>query len=122
MTKRQQTRRDGNGGKSGDETAKAKPPFHPYLVLAIAILLPAVGQIFNGDSKRAFMFAFSILSLGWISYHLTTPEHSFLGRYAGGIFVYCVSVLDAYRIARLRWEMWHKQQREREAGPSPDRG
>jgi hypothetical protein len=114
MTKQQQSRRDGNGRKSGNQTAKAKPPFHPYLVLAVAILLPAVGQIFNGDSRRAFMFAFSILSLGWISYHLTKDiqDLSILGRYAGGWFVYSVSILDAYRTARLRWEMWHKQQRE----------
>lgn len=120
MAKRQRTKPDGNGRKGGSEAAKAKPPFHPYLVLAIAIVLPAVGQIFNGDSKRAFLFAFSILSLGWISYNLTRnmPELSFLGRYAGGVFVYSLSVLDAYRTARLRWEIWHKQQREGGATPA----
>jgi len=95
-------------------TPQSKPPFHPYLVLAMSVF-PGVGQIFNGDSKRAFMFAFSMLSLGWITYHLTTPDHSFLGRYAGGIFVYAMSVLDAYKRARLRWELWHHKRRQEQA-------
>jgi hypothetical protein len=93
---------------------ESRPPFHPYLVLAMSVF-PGIGQIFNGDSKRAFMFAFSMLSLGWITYHLTTPEHSFLGRYAGGIFVYAMSILDAYRQARLRWELWHRRRRDEQA-------
>ena len=40
--------------------------------------------------------------LGWVSYHLTTPDHSLLGRYAGGWFVYAMSLLDAYKWARVR--------------------
>lgn len=86
----------------------AKPPFHPYLVLAIAVLLPGMGQVFNNTPGRGLMMAFSMLSLGWISYHLTTPDHSFLGRYAGGFFIYAISILDAYRWARYRWEVFHR--------------
>lgn len=93
-----------------------KPPFHPKLVLLVAILLPGVGHLMNNQATRAFLFAFSIASLGWISYHLTTPEHSFLGRYAGGIFVYAVSLLDAYRTAKLRWEIWWDRKRRAETG------
>ena len=65
--------------KPAAASVEDKPPFHPYLVLAMSVF-PGIGQIFNGDSKRAFMFAFSMLSLGWISYHLTTPEQSFAAR------------------------------------------
>ncbi len=86
----------------------AKGPLHPYLVLAIAILLPSVGQVLNNTPQRGFLMVFSMLSLGWISYHLTTPDHSFAGRYAGGLFVYAVSVLDAYRWARYRWEVFRR--------------
>jgi hypothetical protein len=78
-------------------------------VLAVAVLLPGVGQLVNGSSKRALMFLFFMLSLGWVSYHLTTPEHSFVGRYAGGFFIYAVSLMDAYRFARLRWEIFHRK-------------
>ena len=98
-----------------DATAGAKPaaqprrPLHPLLVLAVAVLLPGVGQLLNGSSKRALMFLFSMMSLGWVSYHLTTPDHSFVGRYAGGFFVYAVSLMDAYRFARLRWEIFRRK-------------
>lgn len=88
---------------------RSKRPLHPLLVLAVAALLPGVGQLLNGSSKRALMFLFSMMSLGWISYHLTTPDHSFVGRYAGGFFVYAVSLMDAYRFARLRWEIFHRK-------------
>jgi hypothetical protein len=89
--------------------AKAvKPPLHPYAVLAIAILLPGMGQVLNATPQRGLMMAFMTLSLGWVSFHLTTPDHSFLGRYAGGLFIYAISVLDAYKWARVRWELFHR--------------
>lgn len=94
---------------SPSEGPAVKPPFHPYLVLAVAVLLPGVGQLFNNTATRGLMMAFSMLTLGWVSYHLTTPEHSFLGRYAGGFFIYAISILDAYRWARYRWEIFHKR-------------
>ena len=96
--------------KPVDAKTVEKPPFHPRLVLLIAILLPGVGQLMNNQATRAFLFATSIASLGWITYHLTTPEHSFLGRYAGGLFVYAISILDAYKTAKVRWEIyWHEK-------------
>lgn len=79
-----------------------RPP-HPYLVLAVAALLPGIGQLLNGQRTRALMFLFFTALLGWVSYQLTTPEHSFVGRYAGGFFVYAIAVLDAYKWARVRW-------------------
>jgi hypothetical protein len=67
------------------------------------------------DARPRADFAFFTLLLGWVTFHLTTPEHSLLGRYAGGICIYLVSVYDAWRIARLR------EDRFREAGPSDGR-
>ena len=74
----------------------------PLLVLAVAIVLPGVGQVLNRTPVRGLIFVFYMLLLGTITYHLTTPDHSFLGRYAGGLFVYAISVLDAYRWAVYR--------------------
>lgn len=105
------TRRPEDGKSGRHETGKpprGKPPLHPYLVLLIAVLLPGMGQVVNATPQRGLMMAFMMLSLGWVSYHLTTPEHSFLGRYAGGIFIYAIAVLDAYKWARVRWELYHK--------------
>ena len=91
-------------------------PLHPYLVLLVAILLPGVGQVVNNTPARGLMMVFSILVLGWISYHLTTPEHSLLGRYSGGIFVYAISVLDAYRWARYRSSFFARKAADPPAG------
>jgi hypothetical protein len=87
---------------------------HPYLVLAIAILLPGCGQVLNRQPTRGLIFLFFILLLGTLTYMTSAPDVSVLGRFAGGIFVYALSIPDAYRTARLRWEI-----RRTEAAPRP---
>ena len=83
-------------------------PLNPYLVMAVAILLPGCGQVLNRQPERGIRFLFFILLFGWLSFHLTTPAHSFLGRCAGGIFIYSLAVLDAYKWARMRWERYRR--------------
>ena len=75
---------------------------NPKLVLLIALVLPGVGQVVNRMPTRGLMFVFYVILLGVVTYNLTTPDHSFVGRYSGGIFVYLLSVLDAYRWALYR--------------------
>ena len=94
--------------RSGTADARAKPPLHPLWVLLIAILLPGVGQVVNNTPKRGLMFLFFIMSLGWVTLHLAPPEASFVGRYAGGFFIYAISIMDAYRWARHRWGFFHR--------------
>jgi len=72
------------------------------LVLAAAIVLPGAGHVLNRTPVRGLMFVFYILLLGVVTYHLTTPDHSMIGRLAGGLFVYAISIMDAYRTAALR--------------------
>ena len=83
-------------------------PRHPLLVLLVAILLPGMGQVLNGMLVRAWIMIFFTLSLGVVSYHLTTPAHSFVGRHAGGFFIYAIMVLDAYLWARYRYGRWQQ--------------
>ena len=83
-------------------------PLNPYLVMAVAILLPGCGQVLNRQPERGIRFLFFILLFGWLSFHLTTPAHSLVGRYAGGIFIYSLAVLDAYKWARVRWEQYRR--------------
>ncbi len=87
--------------------ASAKPPLHPYVVLAVAILLPGFGHVLCAQPQRGLVFQVFMILLGIVTWHLTTPEHSFVGRIAGGLFVYAISIPDAYRIARLRSAAWH---------------
>jgi hypothetical protein len=81
-----------------------RPP-HPLLVMAVAAVLPGMGQVMNGNGTRALTFIFFMFMLGMVSWHLTTPAHSFIGRHAGGVLVYAISVMDAYRLARWRFEI-----------------
>lgn len=90
-------------------TAAIKRPLNPYIVLAVAILLPGGGHVLVGQPYRGLGFAFFALLLAMLSWHTTTPDHSFIGRSAGGLFVWAMSIPDAYRIARLRYEIWQKE-------------
>jgi hypothetical protein len=85
----------------------ARAPLHPYLVLLIAAVAPGSGHWAVGVIQRGVMFAWFMFVLGWISWRLTGPEISPIGKLSGGLLVYAVSILDAYRIARFRWARYH---------------
>ena len=82
-------------------TVSEKAPPNPYLILALAILLTGVGHVAMGQHMRGLGFAFFTLFLGLLTYLISTPEQSFVGRHAGGLFVWALSVPDAYRRARF---------------------
>ena len=79
-------------------------PLHPRLVLALAILLPGAGHVAIGQTLRGLCFVLFAVLLMLVTYVTTTPEHSFIGRHAGGLFVWALSITDAYRLARIRQE------------------
>jgi hypothetical protein len=84
-------------------TTAMRKPVHPYLVLALAILFPGAGHVALGQPGRALIYIFFIILFAMLSFATTTPEHSFLGRHAGGFFIWALSIPDAYRRARLAW-------------------
>jgi hypothetical protein len=83
-----------------------REPWNPYVVLALAIIAPGAGHVALGQPQRGFGFAFFSLLLALVSWHTTTADHSFVGRSAAGLFVWAISIPDAYRLARMRYEMW----------------
>lgn len=86
-------------------------PTQPLLVLAAAIVLPGTGQVLNREPTRGLMFLFFILLLGAFTLKTAAPDVSLVGRLSGGIFVWAMAAYDAYRNARIRFEVW------RRAGP-----
>jgi hypothetical protein len=83
-------------------------PWNPYLVLALAVVLPGAGHVALGQQIRGFGFAFFTLLLALLTWHIAPADRSIIGRTAGGLFVWALSIPDAYRIARLRWTMWRQ--------------
>jgi hypothetical protein len=78
-------------------------PLHPYVVLAVAILLPGVGHVLCDRTRRGLTLQLFMIALAFVTWHLTTPQHSIVGRLAGGLFIYALSIPEAYRLASLRW-------------------
>ena len=80
-------------------------PVNPYLVLLLSIILPGAGHVAIGEARRGLAFALFVLLLSFLTYMTTTPEQSFIGRHAGGLFIWALSIPDAYRRARIRFSM-----------------
>jgi hypothetical protein len=74
----------------------------PWLVVAVAVALPGMGQVLNDQARRGLVMVFYMLLLGAVTYALAAPGTSTVGVLAGGLFVYAISVMDAYRVAALR--------------------
>lgn len=79
---------------------------NPRWVLAAAMVLPGAGQVLNSQPMRGLIFVFFIVLLGAYTLKTASPDVSVVGKFAGGIFVYSLSILDAYQHARVRFEVW----------------
>ncbi len=84
-----------------------KPPLNPYIVLAVALVLPGMGQVLNRQPLRGLGFVCFAILLGAFTLKTAAPEVSFVGKMAGGLFVWAMAVLDAYKIARVRHAVWN---------------
>ena len=76
-------------------------PLNPRLVLAASIV-PGAGHVWLGQPQRGLTFIFFMVILGWVSLRLIPEQMSFFSRHVGGIFIYGISILDAYKTAKLR--------------------
>lgn len=83
-------------------------PVSAKLVLLTAIFLPGMGQVLNNAPKRGFYMTCFMIILGLITFNLAQPHISMVGKLAGGIFIYAISVLDAYYWAKYRMEIFNK--------------
>ena len=88
-----------------------KPPMNPYSVLAAAIVLPGSGQVLNRQPVRGLIFVCFAVLLGAFTLKTAAPDISFVGKVSGGLFVWSMAALDAYKIARVRHEVWKHQVR-----------
>jgi hypothetical protein len=78
----------------------AKTP-NPYVVL-LAGIVPGAGHVVLGLAQRGMIWLYFTIILGWLSLRLMPETMSFMGRHIGGVFIWGLSMLDAYKIARIR--------------------
>ena len=81
-----------------------QPPLKPIWVLVIAILLPGVGQLVNNTPLKGLVMVCFMIIIGLITFNLAQVHISMVGKLAGGIFIYALSIMDAYYWAKYRWE------------------
>lgn len=102
-------------------TDTPQKPFNPYAILALAIVLPGSGHVFSGVPARGLQFLFFMIIIGWATSKVAPDQASFIGRYAGGFFIYALSIIDAYKIARVKWETWRYAVQEKDKGKTDPR-
>jgi len=66
------------------------------------LVIPGSGYVFLGRSMRGLVMLFWMVIFGYITYHLSSPQVSFVGKISGGIAVWAISCVEVYRIARKR--------------------
>jgi hypothetical protein len=91
------------------KTEKNKPPLDPKLVLLISILFPGVGQVINNTPVKGLVMVCFMVILGLITFNLAQPQISMVGKLAGGIFIYALSIMDAYYWAKYRTEIFSQE-------------
>jgi hypothetical protein len=79
-----------------------RAPLNPYLVLAIAAVLPGMGHVICGAARRGMMLQVFMILGAFVTWHLAPPAVSLAGKLAGGLFVYALSLPEVYRLARSR--------------------
>ncbi len=92
-----------------EKAAAVKAPLSPKWVLLIAILLPGMGQVVNNTPLKGLVMLSFMIILGLITFNLAQPHISMVGKLAGGIFIYALSIMDAYYWAKYRWELFVKR-------------
>ena len=93
-----------------------KKPRPVWFVTLMAFVLPGSGQWLNGAPARGVIMQFTMVFAGFITYQITTPDISPIGRVAGGLLVYVFSIVDAHGIATRRVKAWARI----EAGETKD--
>jgi hypothetical protein len=77
-------------------------------VLLVAILLPGFGHVLNGQPRRGLIMQLFMIALGFVTWQLAPPSASFIGKISGGLFVYALSLPEAFRVAKIRQRAYER--------------
>lgn len=71
----------------------------PWLAVAGAIVVPGSGHVLLGRPMRGLILLFWMLIFGYLTFQLSGEAVSPIGRFAGGIAVWALSVVEVWRLA-----------------------
>jgi hypothetical protein len=91
-------------------------PLNPYLVLLAAILLPGFGHVLNGQARRGLTMQLFMIVFAFVTWHLAPPAASLIGKLSGGLFIYALSLPEAYRAAKFREVAFDRGDRAKSLG------
>ncbi len=72
------------------------------LILLASMVIPGSGHVILGLPKRGLFMLFWMVLLGFLTSRFAGPDVSVVGRYAGGLAVWVLSVVDVHRILKVR--------------------
>ena len=72
----------------------------PWVAILAAVVVPGSAHVFLGRAARGLLLVCWMLFFAFLTWQLTTPNISIVGRLSGGIAVWVLSVLEAWRLAR----------------------
>lgn len=71
-------------------------------ILLASMIVPGSGHVILGVPKRGLLMVFWMVLLGFLTSRFAGPDISVVGRYAGGLAVWVLSVVDVNRIMNRR--------------------
>ena len=80
-------------------------PEKKYTRLAIflaSVIVPGSGFVLLGKPGRGLMYVVWMLFFGFLTFKATSPQISLIGRYAGGIAIWALSLVELYRLLKIR--------------------
>ncbi len=75
-----------------------------YFTVGLTMIIPGSGYVMLNKPTRGLFMNLWMFAFGYITYRLTSPDISFIGRLAGGFAIWTISVVEVYRLACKRWQ------------------
>ena len=63
---------------------------------------PPLNAYVNGQPRRGLIMQLFMIVLGFVTWQLAPASASLVGKLSGGLFVYALSLPEAFRVAKLR--------------------
>lgn len=77
-------------------------PWKKWLPVLAAMIIPGSGHVILGRSTRGLLLVFWMILFGFVTSQLASEDVSIVGKFAGGLAVWVISVLEVAKISQKR--------------------